>query len=141
MKYDSAIAFEYRIGLIKCLTDRAFKLCSDWFNFTRELDFLREMFSVNRFPQRVIETCFKDYLDAKFTCKCFATVPKNVMYFSIPYTNSTINNKIKQKLKAFIAAYYPQVEIRLIFRNYNTVGSMFRIKDRIPEFLRSNVVY
>ena len=37
--------------------------------------------------------------------------------------------------------FYPQLDLKLIFKNSFSVGSFFRFKDRLPPSVLSNVVY
>ena len=140
MKYDSAITHGYKVSLIKCLIDRAYKLCSTWMNFTIDLEFLLEHFSVNGFPLRLVQERSKKYLDAKFHKKtACATVSKKLIYCSIPYMSADINYMVKSKINSILPTCYPQLEMKLIFRNNFTIGCLFRVSNRIPNLVRSNV--
>ena len=44
MKYNSAISSSFKLNLVQCLVHRAFKICSSYLSFTKELDFLRNFF-------------------------------------------------------------------------------------------------
>ena len=37
--------------------------------------------------------------------------------------------------------YYPQIDLCLIFRPARTLGSFFRVKDTMPKWLKSRVIY
>ena len=37
--------------------------------------------------------------------------------------------------------FYPQIQLRCIFRNDFSIGSLFKFKDRLPPLLRTSVVY
>ena len=51
------------------------------------------------------------------------------------------NKKFSLTLKEIVARFYPQIDLRMIFSNRNTIANMFPFKDRVPLKLRSNVVY
>ena len=36
---------------------------------------------------------------------------------------------------------FPQIHLRMLYKSYNTIGSRFNIKDRIPDECQSNLVY
>ena len=48
---------------------------------------------------------------------------------------------IKKNVKLLISRFYPQVKPIFCFRTSFTIGSLFRVKDRIPLDLMSSVVY
>ena len=48
---------------------------------------------------------------------------------------------MKKEILELLGRFYPQVEPNLIFANNNTIGNMFRFKDRVPLLLSSNIVY
>ena len=51
------------------------------------------------------------------------------------------SNLLARKLKRIIKTNYTTLDIRTVFVNNYTLGSFFKIKDRIPISLRSSVVY
>src|SRR5678815_870993 len=48
--YFSSIPFGYKRAGIYCRIDRAYKICSNWLSFHKEMDFLRTFFTINLFP-------------------------------------------------------------------------------------------
>ena len=40
-----------------------------------------------------------------------------------------------------ISKFFPQLDLKVIFQNKFSVGSFFRFKDRVPQLVKSNVVY
>jgi len=142
LKYDSAITNTYKHKLISCLVDRAYKICSNFYNFHVNLEFLRSFFSKNGFPQSVIDRCFKLKLNSIFSPKpVLTTVDRKVVYFSIPYINHSVNSKLKKDIILLCNRFYPQLNIKLVFSNNFTIGSFFKIKDRLPTLLHSNAIY
>ena len=51
------------------------------------------------------------------------------------------NRKLAFNLDQLLSEFYPQLDVKLIFNNRNTVGNLFRYKDNIAPLLQSNVVY
>ena len=56
---------KYKVGTIKTLLHRAFKVCSDWKLFHLETNRLKQLFTNNNFPMRVIEDEVNRFLDMK----------------------------------------------------------------------------
>jgi hypothetical protein len=64
-----------------------------------------------------------------------------MLYLPMPYISHEQNKKVRHKLQSIISTYYPQIKLTVIFRNNFCVGSFFRYADRMPNLLRSCVVY
>ena len=50
-------------------------------------------------------------------------------------------HEIKKKITKLVREFYPQVSLRVVYTTQNTIGSFFRYKDKLPDDLRSNIVY
>ena len=50
IKFDSAISFKYKINLMICLLDRAYKISTTYISFTNEIEKLKTFFGQNNFP-------------------------------------------------------------------------------------------
>ena len=59
----------------------------------------------------------------------------------MPYISPAVNGVVRRRLAALVRYNYPQLNLRVIFRNSFTIGSFFSYKDRVLMFLKSNVVY
>ena len=51
------------------------------------------------------------------------------------------NASLKKDLHNLIAKFYPQVKFHIIFSNQFSIASFFKYKDRVPNQLRSDIVY
>ena len=51
------------------------------------------------------------------------------------------SNILKRKLTQIIRKYYPQLELKFVFKNSNTIGNFFKFKDVLPASLSSSVIY
>ncbi|NJL51449.1 MAG: hypothetical protein HC930_03135 [Hydrococcus sp. SU_1_0] len=142
LKYDSAVDFKYKCNLISCLVDRAYKICSTYKSFAAELEYLRSFFYKNFFPLSFIEKMFRlKIAETRFKKPLIFTVPKKVIYCSLPFVNQYQNISVKKDIQHLISKYYPQINLRIIFTNRFNVASFFRYSDRMPALLRSCVVY
>ena len=56
------------------------------------------------------------------------------------YTGSS-SYTFRNKLTTLIRDFYPQLTVRVIFKGNNTIGSFFKIKDKIPSDLQSSLIY
>ena len=49
--------------------------------------------------------------------------------------------RLKKNLKILINNYFSQIKLNVVFSNNFNIKSFFKFKDKIPDALRSNVVY
>ena len=129
----------YKIGLVKCLIDRAFRINNTWIGFhldlTKIFDFLRK----NLYPQKVLENVTKNYRDGKLSSTSNNSNPdqNGSSYFKHPYLGS-FSIKSKLKLNKIVEKYCKDVKIQIVFQS-EKLSSLFSVKDKLA--VRSNVVY
>jgi hypothetical protein len=131
----------HKINSIRTLIYRAYHLCSTYKAFSDELNFLRNFFDANGYPLHLFDNLVSKFLNNIYspTLKT-QTAAKKTIYFPIPYYNNHCQdsaNKLKDSLKSF----FPHLDIKFSQRNIFTIGSFFKIKDRIPGECISNVIY
>ena len=61
--FDSFLPNTYKIGMIYTLVNRCFRICSNWSMFHSQLNFLREIFEKNGYPENFIDRCFMSFLN------------------------------------------------------------------------------
>ena len=49
--------------------------------------------------------------------------------------------EVKKRLQKWIAAYYPQCKLQVIFNSNNRLRNLFNFKDKIPLNVRSHLIY
>ena len=138
----SHTSFEYKICCIKTLIYRAYHISSTFINFHKEIDFLRNFFSINKFPTNLFNKHLRIFLNNiyKPTKPLIINVPKQKIYCKIPYCGY-LTNKIKIDLNNFIYKYFPQLNVKLVSVNNKSIGSIFKHKERLPSYLCSSIVY
>ena len=76
----------YKIGLIKCLIHRAFKISSSYIIFHNELEKIKILLQKNMYPKSVIDNQIKTFLDKQFTVDSGTTSEKQkALHYSLPY--------------------------------------------------------
>ena len=140
MNYFSNCPLIFKINSCKTLLFRAFNLCSNWTKFHEEVTFLKQYFKCNCFPSILFDKIVRNFIDSVFRPKLeIPTVPKKLMYISLPYVSDSI--KLKRELTNFLMKVYPYVDFKFIFKNPLTIGSIFSFKDSLPELMRSCIIY
>ena len=124
------------------LVYRAFQISSSYLNFHAEISHLRKILFNNGFPYK-----FTDVWVGKVLSKFYTiigpekhTANKRDIYFSLPYLGGH-SFHIRKKLNSLFNDFYPQVRLRVIFKSSYSIGSFFNIKDKIPDDLRSSIIY
>ena len=132
---------DFKLNSCKTLLFRAFTICSNWLNFHDEMVFLRNYFIDNCYPPHIFDKILRKFLDNRYrpmvpTC----TVPKLPLYVSLPYMGN-FSLSVRKELLSKLSDSYPYVKFNFTFSNPLTIGSLFKFKDRLPELMRSGVVY
>ena len=70
----------YKIGLIKCLIHRAFKISSSYIILHNELEKIKTLLQKNMYPKSIIDNQIKTFLDKEFTVDSGATSEKKKHY-------------------------------------------------------------
>ena len=67
-------------------------------------------------------------------------VPKPIVYFTT-YFLGDISKNLSKDIRMLLQQCYPQIHLRMLYKSYNTIGSRFSFKDKIPVECQSNLVY
>ena len=141
LNYDSYVPYLFKINSIKTLLHRAYNICNSWHNFHCELEKLREYFYINCYPKHLIDKQIKRFISNKFNHnQTIVDISKEVKYVTLPFQGH-FSYQLRNNLSCLLKKYIPDVQFRFIFTNRNTLGSLFKTKDSIPNLLCSKVVY
>ena len=138
--YLSFTALSYKIGLVKTLIHRAFKICSNWCLFHDEVNNIKKYLEKNSYPMNFIDREIKARLEKQFHIKppsVFNTTKFN--YYKLPYIGHFSKTR-KQKLKEICDQYCKDLSIKIVLTSFK-VYDLFSVKDGIPKLLKSFGVY
>ena len=65
LNWNSLTSIKYKTGLIRCLLDRSFKICSSERQKDIEMEQLRILLLKNNYPKQIIEKEFNKFLEKK----------------------------------------------------------------------------
>ena len=139
--FTSFAPFAYKIGLIITLTDRVYKICKNRASFDTEIKKVKQFLCKNLYPPQLIDKTVKKYLDAKTAVSANSEENdcKSTSYFKVPYIG--LHSKIAQKqINTLCNKFCKNIDIKLAFTS-SKVSSYFSTKDKMPNNLRSCVVY
>ena len=144
-KFASFTPILYKKNLVSTLVFRAFKICSDYFTFDKEIDFIRSVLQLNGYPHSFIEVNIKRTINRLYTPfdkpeVLNFDVPKPILLFPTHFLGD-VSKTVSKELNSLISRFYPQIRLRLIYKSLDTIGSRFRVKDRMPEDCMSCIIY
>ena len=144
-KYYAFSPKQNKENLIYTLTVRAFRICSNYFQLDEELQFLKKVLQANGYPLKFIEYTIgkmlkKLYKPIDFKETLNYNVPKAKIYFSTYYLGD-LSKQMANDIKKIVGQSFPQIQLLIIFKAHSTIGGHFRLKDKQPQMIRSNVIY
>lgn len=138
--YLSFTSFSYKCGLIKCLVDRAFKINNTWLGFHIDLTEIKNILKKNAYSDFIVNKIIYTYLNHKVKDVSMERKESlEVRYFKLPYIGN-YSYLTKSKINKIIKRYCKSCSVKIIFTSFK-IGSMFSSKDKIPNHIKSNVVY
>ena len=132
----SFTSFSYKVGLIRTLVDRAYKINNSLLSFNKDVKKLTHIFKKNQFPEHSINKVVSTYLDKNNTSALSDN--NDTFYFRLPYL--PFSNFVQRKLRALIKTYCNDLKIKLVFSSFK-IKNLIRVKDFVPRSLHSCVVY
>ena len=141
--YNSFVPLQYKIGLIRTLLDRTFRINNNWFSFDLDLKDLTRVLGRNYFPMWLIDKTVKGYLNKHFDKKVESVEEElniDIRYFKLPFIGK-YSDTFKIKLNDMIKKYCKNIDVKLIFTTCKLKDS-FSCKDSLTSFSHtSKVIY
>ena len=69
LNYFSFVPNCYKLGLIKTLVDRMYRINNSWTGFDKDLKDLKNILQKNQYPLKMIDHIVKSYLNDKINCR------------------------------------------------------------------------
>ena len=142
LNWASLVPIGYKIGLVKCLLDRAYSICSSWEAIHKQFEYIRNALHNNGYPNNIIDKCLDSVLNKHVgdTNNPVAADPKPRLMLKLPYCGD-VSVRLKKRLLKLFQKYYPNADLRVVFKSGFTIGKLFPFKDRAPASVRSHAVY
>ena len=98
LNFDSFTSRFYKINLIKCLIDRAFKINNTWASFHNDVTKIKETLKHNYFPPFLIDKITKSYLNKVHSnSDQFNPESDKTRFYKLPYTGK-YSEQVQKKL-------------------------------------------
>ena len=135
----------YKLGLVKTLIDRIFKINNTWLGFHKDIQKLFVILRKNLYPEHVLNSIIHRYISKAVkgdNARPVAGVepqesPK--FYFGIPCIGR-FSGMARRRVRVLVNRFCKPVDIGLVFSTFK-VKSLFSVKDPLPDGLRARVVY
>ena len=142
INYFSSTSYSYKMGLIKTLVDRAYKVNNTWLGFHEDINKLTDILKKNLFPSHLIEKILNRYItgtQSNHYPRSSLPTTSPTFYFKLPYIGH-FPAITRKKIRHFVKRYCNDLDIKLVFSSFK-IGNLFGVKDPVPDGLRSHVVY
>ncbi len=144
LNWTSLTARKYKIGLIRTLLDRIWRICSRIEDREEEITRLREVLSKNEYPALVVNNEINKFRHRKQQQVVSTKPPKTYeckRFIVLPFVQRKAET-FAEKLKKLVETNYPQVDFNIAFTAPRTIGDLFPYKDNIKNVEdKSMVVY
>ena len=141
LNWKSLTARKYKIGLINCLLNRIWSICTTQQHKDEEITKLRIILAKNDYPPKVVDDAIEKFTTRKAT----PTEPKPkkelTRFIVLPFVSKKAED-FSVRLKTLVEENYSQVDFNVAFKAPQTIGNMFPFKDRVKNVeSQSLVVY
>ena len=139
--FTSFTSMKHKIGHVKTLVDRAFKINSSYTNLHNNLLTIKDNLQRNGFPLLFVDKIIRNYLDGKFS----NTEPQDSAnkipprYYKLPFLGDA-SILLKNRLSKLVSRCCDNAKVKLIFVPIK-LNSFFSLKDVPRASLKSSVVY
>ena len=95
----------------------------------------------NGYPKIVVEGTIAGVIDKQGISKApVIDVPKLKVFMKLPYIGPE-SLKLKKQILTLFRNTFNSAELSIVFKAGSTIGQMFPFKDRVPQLMRSFVIY
>ena len=131
--------------MIKTLTHRAYKHCSDWVSFDVEIKRIIQNLINNKFPQKFIENTINKHITKLYEKKQKDTKLEKTKFYLQSYSPKNMKNdqkSINKIINEHITSINKEKEIEVtLYYKPKKIESCFTTRTKTPETDKHNVVY
>jgi len=131
LNWTSLTARRYKTGLVKCLANRIWSICTDEKEREKEILALRHRLLMNDFPPKVIDYEIDKFRLKKQILTCEPPPkPDTKRFIVLPYTSKKCE-EFAIRLKNLVTNNFADLDFNVAFQTPRTVGHLFPFKDRV----------
>ena len=142
LNWNSLTARKYKIGLIHCLLDRIWKICTNYDLVSIEIQKIKEILIKNDYPIHIVDLEILAFINKKYASDKKKLKDDNIKFVCLvlPYINDKVVD-FGKNLSRLVEDYFVNTKLRVIFESPSEIGKFFPYKDKPPLELQSGLVY
>ena len=140
--YDSYVPAEYKLGTLNALLHRAWKICTNYNQFDVEVNKIRDNFNKLCYPKFILDKYIKHFVEKKIVAATDETInnKRDEIIIRLPYIGEITKRLVKQ-LNKILQDTGINTTVRGVFKGEQKINDYFKLKDKTPKHLQSNIVY
>ena len=141
LKWDSYVPRQFKLGLVKCLINRAWRICSSEELFNKEVTFIKQVLSANGYPRNFVTNCVN-----KFRIQMNKDEPpvfgpkKKEIVIKLPFKGKQ-SQILKRQLCRLFSAVAPWVKVIVVLNPSHKLSSLSKLKCKLPPLNQSRLIY
>jgi hypothetical protein len=143
LKWNSYLPKKFKINLITCLLNRAWRICSSTELFNLEVQFIKDILLSNGYPKTVLHSVTDKFIAQKSSNQrkpvYYGPEPKEI-YLKLPFRGSQ-SNTLKRQLQRLFTKLCPWIKLNIVFHASNKLNKLCKLKTKLPNLMCSHVVY
>jgi hypothetical protein len=148
LNWFSLTSKKYKVGLIGCLVDRIWKICSDPETRELELKRTRSILLSNNYPASTLDEHMEKFVKKKSYSKQAdpneyapkaTDVPKDICWLKLPYLGKEAD-EFGTKVESLINSNFNTLQLRVVFMAPSQLSKHFKFKDKIKELEKQSLI-
>ena len=140
MNFNSFVPLIYRLSVVKCLLNRAIRLCSSWNLLHLEISCIKSMLMRNSFPSWILDRIIKQSVSNYMNPVAKFGPHKERLYVGLRFLGKSTDG-LRRSIKTICKKFIPNKDVIIYYKAGCRVSHCFNIKDTTPFEMRSGVVY
>ena len=140
LNYTSFTSRFYKIGLIKCLIDRTYKINNSWPGFHDDVSKIKDVLKRNSYPPFILDKIIKAYINKiHYNNNKVSSEINKLRYFKLPYIGK-YSEQVQKKITKLCKQYCNENNVKIVFTSFKK-SNYFSVKNAPTYFLKAFQVY
>ena len=131
LNYSSFTSRFYKIGLIKCIIDRAYKINNTRPAFHDDVIKIKDVLKRNSYPPFILDKIIKAYNGKIHYNSKVSSDVNELVYFKLPYIGKYSEQFQKKITTKLCKQYCNENNVKIVFTSFK-IGNYFSVKDAHP---------
>ena len=118
LNYTSFTSRFYKIGLIKCLIDRTYKINNTWPGYHDDVSKIKDALKRNCYPPFVLDKIIKAYINKiHYSNNKVSSEINKLRYFKLPYIGK-YSEQVQKKITKLCKQYCNENNVKIVFTSF-----------------------